>query len=46
MKTVKIRLTVALALVAGCVSARDRILYVGAHPDEWMVRGYIPPDKD
>lgn len=32
----KIRLMVALILTAGCVSARDCIMYVGAHPDEFI----------
>lgn len=36
MKTMKRRLLVALVLVAGYVSARDCIMYVGAHPDEFI----------
>lgn len=36
MKMMKSRLMVALVLVAGCVSARDCVMYVGAHPDEFI----------
>lgn len=36
MKTMKSMLTVALMLAAGSVWARDCIMYVGAHPDEFI----------
>ena len=32
----KTRLTIALMLVAGWVSARECVMYVGAHPDEFI----------